>query len=107
MIPTDAPVVRRGHWLYNGMVPCEVRIVRHNVLYGTGDAEDTPDIAEDRDVECYYLLFHTPVKEPDWVGGGAALTLADAADIAKSLLGSTLTWDDCVMQGTLPARCKS
>jgi len=69
MPPKDAPIVKRGCWLYDGVVPCEVRIVRHDILYGSGDYEDPPEFADDREVECYYLLFHTPVGEPEWVGG--------------------------------------
>ena len=94
MFADNAPIVKRGRWLYDGVVPCDVRIIRHNVLYGSGDYEDPPEIADDREVECYYVEFHTPVGKPDWVGGGAALSVAEAVSIAESKLGATLKWID-------------
>ena len=87
-----SPPVQFGTWLYAGSVPCEVKIVRHHTLYGSGDYEDPPEIADDREVECFYILFHTPVGHPQWVGGGAALSLAEAVSVAENKLGSTVTW---------------
>jgi hypothetical protein len=91
MVPDNAPVVKRGQWLYDGTITCEVRIVRHDVLYGSGDYEDPPEISNDREVECCYLLFHTPVGLPEWGRGGAALSLADAISIAEAMK-PTLKW---------------
>jgi hypothetical protein len=83
---------KSGTWLYAGSILCEVRIVRHHTLYGSGDYEDPPEVSEDREVECFYLLFHTPVGLPCWVGGGAALTLAEALSLAESKLGGSVVW---------------
>ncbi len=83
---------KTGTWLYADNVLCEVRIVRRHTLYGSGDYEDPPEIAEDRAVECFYLLFRTPTGQPEWVGGGAALSLAEAELLAESKLGPSLVW---------------
>ena len=83
---------RVGTWLYGGNVACEVRIVRHHTLYGSGDYEDPPEIAEDKELECFYLLFHTPTGSPEWVGGGAALSVREAMVLAEEKLGPTLVW---------------
>lgn len=88
----DAEPIKRGTWLYAGSVPCEVRIVRHHTLYGSGDYEDSPVIADDQEVECFYLLFHTPAGQPEWVGGGAALSLDEAVSIAEAKLDASLVW---------------
>jgi hypothetical protein len=85
---------RAGVWLYAGEVPCEVRIVRHHTLYGTGDYEDPPEVACDREIDCFYVLYHTPVGEPAWVGGGVALSLEEAVSLAERMLGSSLQWSD-------------
>lgn len=85
--------VRRGTWLYAGKVPCEVRIVRHDTLYGSGDHEDPPEVANDRKIECFYILFHTPAGDPPWVGGGVALSIQEATSIAEATLGAGLEWD--------------
>jgi hypothetical protein len=89
-----AEPVKRGTWLYAGSVPCEVRIVRHHTLYGSGDHEDPPEIANDREVECFYGLFHTPAGDPPWVSGGAALTLSEAKGMAEAKLGAGLKWHE-------------
>ena len=88
----SVPPEKTGTWLYAKEVPCEVRIVRHHTLYGSADYEDPPEIAEDRSVECFYVLFQTPAGEPNWVGGGAALTLAEAVALAERKLGPSLAW---------------
>ena len=88
----DAEPIKRGTWLYAGSVPCEVRIVRHHTLYSSGDYEDPPEIADDQVVECFYLLFHTPAGQPEWVGGGAALSLDEAISIAEAKLDASLVW---------------
>ncbi|MBL8519261.1 MAG: hypothetical protein JNK75_01195 [Betaproteobacteria bacterium] len=82
-----------GTWLYAGSVPCEVRIVQHDILYGTGDYQDPPHIANDREVECFYVLFQTPTGEPSWVGGGVALSVNDAVALAESKLAGGVNWN--------------
>ena len=84
--------VKRGIWLYAGSVACEVRIVRWDILYGSGDYEDPPEIAEDRPLECYYLLIHTPAGSPEWEIHEATFSLSEAIAKAESLLGIELTW---------------
>lgn len=86
------PPEKKGSWLYAGSTSCEVRIVRHHTLYGTGDYEDPPDIAEDRSVECFYVIYSTPAGQPKWVGGGAALSLSGAVALAEEKLGPSLVW---------------
>lgn len=86
------PPAKRGQWLYDGSVPCEVRVVRHHILFGSGDVEDAPEIAEDRNVECFYVLYQTPIGLPKWVGGGFALTLADAVALADTNLKGGVQW---------------
>jgi hypothetical protein len=87
------PPVMRGTWLYAGRVPCEVRIVRHRTLYGSGDHEDEPSISEDREVECFYVLYQTPVGLPQWVGGGVAPHLIEAVSIAEEKLSGGVAWE--------------
>lgn len=88
------PPVKTGTWKYADSVSCRVQIVRHDTYYGSGDSEDPPEISNDRDVECYYLLLGTPVGEPRWVGGGVAFSLADAISLAQAKVGHSLVWDD-------------
>jgi hypothetical protein len=84
--------VKCGTWLYDGSIPCEVRIVRHDTLYGSGDHADPREISEDQNIECFYILFRTPVGAPAWVGGGVALSIDSAMLIAETTLGAGLIW---------------
>lgn len=88
------PCVRQGLWFYAGVTTCHVRILRHHTLYGTGDAEDPPDIAADREVECYYIRFDQPHVQPGWMDGGAALSLREAVFMAERRLGPVLSWSN-------------
>lgn len=86
--------VKSGTWQYAGSLPCAVRIVRHHTLYGSGDHEDPPEAAHDLDVECFYVLFQTLSGQPEWVGGGVALTLTEAVSIVEAKLGTGVVWHD-------------
>jgi hypothetical protein len=93
--PGDAnSVVLRGTWLYAGSVPCEVRIVRSSVRHGSGDTEDPQEVANDQDVECYYLEYQTTAGTPKWVGGGSSQSIAEAKQSAALLLGASLKWQE-------------
>ena len=85
--------IKTGTWLYDGNIPCEVRIVPHNILYGSGDYEDPPEIGEDQEVDCFYILFHTPFGNPKWAGGGAVLTLPEAIALVETKVKG-LIWHD-------------
>jgi hypothetical protein len=84
--------VKTGHWLYAGTTLCAVRILRSDVWPGSGDLEDEPVIAEDREVECFHLEFYTPTGAPEWIGGGIYATVDDATRAAASKLGDSLQW---------------
>lgn len=90
----DVKPILTARWSYAEEMEREVRIIRHDVLYGTGDYEDEPDVAEDRQVECFYILYQTACGEPQWTGGGAAMTLADAKHHVEAVLGKSLQWID-------------
>ena len=89
----DAPVVKRGWWLYAASVRCDVYIVRRDVFPGTGDDEDPPEVADDRDVTCYELRYEIPGYPPKYAGGGYYLSIDEATTEAATVLGSTLQWE--------------
>ena len=62
-------------------------------LYGTGDADDPPDIAADREVECFYIRFDRP-DTGEWLDGGTALSLREAMFLAQQRLGPVVSWSD-------------
>jgi hypothetical protein len=90
----ELPAIKRGLWLYAGTTPCDVRIVRHDVLFGSGDRDDPPELADDQAMECYYVRYHTPAAAPAWLDGGAGLSLREAIFLAERKLGPVLNWLD-------------
>ena len=88
------PAIKQGLWFYGGVTPCHARIVRHHTLVGTGDADDPPDLANDRAVECFYVRFDHPHTGPGWHDGGAALSLREAVFMAERRLGPLVSWSD-------------
>ncbi|MDP2440431.1 MAG: hypothetical protein U1D36_21860 [Hydrogenophaga sp.] len=95
MIEVDQlPAVKHGLWFYGGVTTCHVRIVRHHTLYGTGDADDPPELSADRETECYYILYDKPHAQPPWLDGGAALSLREAVFLAERKLGPVVSWAD-------------
>jgi hypothetical protein len=88
------PCVKQGLWFHGGVTTCPVRIVRHHVLYGTGDPDDPPDWAEDSERECFYIRYHLPSGPQPWQDGGAALSLREAVFMAERKLGLWVSWID-------------
>jgi len=86
--------VKQGLWFYAGVTTCHVRIVRHHTLYGSGEADDPPELARDREVECFYIRFDKPHARPLWHDGGTALSLREAVFLAERNLGPMVCWTD-------------
>jgi hypothetical protein len=86
-------VVLEGTWLYAGGISCRIAIVRRGTLYGTGDYEDPPEVAEDRQVEAFEVLY-TAAGEPDRFssGGGQFPSLELARAAAEAACGPSVTW---------------
>ena len=75
----NAEVVKTGICIYSGNVTYQVRIVKWHILYGTGDYEDPPEIADDREIECYYVWYENLINKGVYNrGGGSFLSVAEA-----------------------------
>jgi hypothetical protein len=90
------PVVARGSWLYDGTVRRSVLIIRGDVHYGSGDYEDPPEVAEDREVETFYVSYPDPDRpaDPPWPNGGGFPSLAEAKAHVQHILRQNIEWDE-------------
>lgn len=89
----NAEIMQEGIWLYNDCIECKVRIIKWHTLYGTGDYEDTPDIENDKEIECYYVLqesIHEKGKFPTYRGG--FLSIQEAIEDAENCTFQKITW---------------
>ncbi|MEF7612999.1 hypothetical protein V4F39_03680 [Aquincola sp. MAHUQ-54] len=91
------PCIKQGLWFYGGVTCCHVRIVRDQMLHGSHDADDPPELALDRMMDCFYVRYdlpHAPRQPADWHDGGAALSLREAVFLAERRLGPSIHWND-------------
>lgn len=95
MSPWDcSPIVRRGTWSYAG-VEREVRIALSPTFHGSGDHEDDPAIADDRDQQTFVVLFQTlDSTATRFAGGGQFRSLAEAVQHTEALLVAGVRWHD-------------
>ncbi len=84
-------IVKQGFWLYAGTVPRKMRITRESMWPGTGDAEDPPEIRDDRYMECFAIWYETDNDKFN-VGGGYCATLQEAISAVERRVGSTVRW---------------
>lgn len=72
-------IMKRGILLYDGVLEYDVVITESEILYGTGDFEDPPEIAEDRECLCYYAWFDAPHHRNEFCSGsGAFMSVSEA-----------------------------
>ncbi len=75
----NSEIVKEGVFLYDGSVPCDIRIFKHNMRYGTGDPYDDPEYRDDVEGEFYYIEFGSTVERGKFVSGSLALPSLEAA----------------------------
>jgi hypothetical protein len=88
-------VVQLGTYLYAGQTECDIRIVRAPVRYGTGDDEDTPDIANDQNEPTFYVEYGSATQRGTFASrsvGHPSLEAAMSAAEASPGIGTTVTW---------------
>jgi hypothetical protein len=86
--------VKQGTFLYDGTVICDVRIVRTETRYGSGDHEDPPEIRDDRPGPCFYVEWgSTRTRGELTSGSGGYTTLSDAIRAVEQAV-SGVRWTD-------------
>ena len=87
----NAAPMKQGKCAYGNTKEYFVKIVKWDILYGTGDYEDPEDIGDDRDIECYYVLYEDLVQKGVYnAGGGGFLSLEEA--ISSVELNNKVEW---------------
>jgi hypothetical protein len=65
------------------------------MFHGSGDYEDEPSIADDRDEQTFVALFQTlDSAATRFAGGGQFRTLAEAVQHTEALLVAGVRWHD-------------
>lgn len=62
-------IMKKGILLYDNVLEYSVIIIESDILYGTGDFEDPPEIAEDRKCLCYYVWCDSPCNRNEFRSG--------------------------------------
>jgi hypothetical protein len=88
-----AVLVKEGVFLYDGTVPCSVKIFKHYMKYGSGNHEDPPDIQNDLEGEYYYIGFGSTTEKEKITSGSMALnTLEEAILEAQAATKNGIVW---------------
>jgi hypothetical protein len=82
---------RVGQWLYDGRISLAVRLFESDILYGSGDEEDPPELREDQFLKCYYLDLQVG-GEGRWGSRHVFQTLNDVERFGRNELGDSLEW---------------
>lgn len=79
---SNVKIVKRGICLYDNLLEYEVIIIENDIVYGTGDEEDPPEIADDKDCLCYYAWCDSPHSRGRFISswGGAFLSIEEAME---------------------------
>lgn len=64
--------VATGTALYAGTIEFDLRIVFSPVRYGSGDAEDEPEIANDTVADTYYVQYGSTTQQGIFNAGGGS-----------------------------------
>ncbi len=90
----DAEIIRTGVFLYDDSVSCDLKIIRHNMRYGSGDAEDEPEIADDVEGEFYYIGYGSTVERGKFTGwSGAFSSIEEAVTAAEVATHGKVVWN--------------
>ncbi len=87
-------LVKRAILLYDGVREYRADIFEHDVWYGTGDDEDPPEIADDREMICYPIGYQDLTNSERYTGiGNGFATLEEAVQHLEEL-AYFLRWAD-------------
>lgn len=90
-------VVKKGTFLYDGTVLCDLRIVRSQVRPGSGDWEDPPELANDKEGEFFFVQYGSTTERGHFnssAGGGETIEEAIAKAESAPGIGKTVRWID-------------
>jgi hypothetical protein len=90
----DGEVVLEGSWLYAGTTRYRIAIVRRGSRYGSGDYEDPPEVAQDREAATFEV-WYTAAGDPERfaAGGGQYPSLDAARSGAETACGPSVRWE--------------
>jgi hypothetical protein len=86
-------VALEGTWIYDESILCNVRIIKSNIFYGSGDYEDPPEIRDDEEIECFYIEFESMTQKGNFCSSrGGYLTLSEAISEAERVTNQKINW---------------
>lgn len=91
----NSKVVKKGIFLYDDLVECDIQIVFSNVRYGSGDYEDPEEIANDIEQSTFYIQLGSTTQRGVFnAGGGCFPSLEQAIRRAENLpgIGKSIKW---------------
>lgn len=91
---SNCKIMKQGILLYDNISEYSVVIIESNILYGTGDYEDSPEITEDKDCLCYYAWCDHPNRRNEFCSCSTAYMSIKEAMAAIEKEGYYSHWID-------------
>lgn len=86
-------IVKQGLCLYDERLEYRLLIVESATLYGTGSDKDPPELAEDSQMDCWYVLFEDLMKKGRFITcGDFYFSFEEAVDAAQRLMPHPIKW---------------
>ena len=63
-------MIKKGIYTYAGVTEYFVYICEENVFYGTGDHEDIPEVANDKEMRCY-AVYYSDIRDKNVISASA------------------------------------
>ena len=92
---SNETVVKEGTFCYDSDIECDIRVIRSTVRYGSGDPEDSPQIANDVEQTTFYIQYGSTTERGVFNAGGCGyprLAEAAAAAVESPGIGNTIRW---------------
>jgi len=95
---SNETIVRKGTFLYDGTIECDVRIIRSPIHFGSGDYEDPEEIQSDLEQDTFYIQFGSTTERGLFNTssiGHLSIEEAMAEAVATPGIGRTIRWEGC------------
>jgi len=90
----ESKVVAKGEWKYDGITPCCIVVQKETTWPGSGDTEDAPEVAEDREMPCFSVWYESPSNKGRFnAGGGCYQTVEEAIKETTKKIQGPVIWN--------------
>ncbi|RQO62798.1 hypothetical protein DBV14_03825 [Variovorax sp. KBW07] len=86
--------MKEGTYLYDGEIECDIRIVRSQIRWGTGDDGDEPRVRCDVEKDTFYVQYGSTSERGIFNAESDGFESLEEAltQVARTTIGPTICW---------------